>query len=465
MGATPTATTGGRHRSAGTSMRRITLASLIGTTIEWYDFFLYGTMAALVFNRVFFSNLDPAAGTLASFATFGAGFVARPVGGLLMGHFGDRVGRKAALVTSLTVMGLATFLIGVLPTYERIGIAAPAMLTALRFIQGFALGGEWSGAATLTTEHAPANRRGWYGSWVQYGALGGILMSTGTVLILSETLTERQFVTWGWRVPFLLSGVLLVVGLFIRLRIEESPVFQDVLEAGTRPRVPALAVLRSHWWTVLRVMGMHLTVTTLAFTSTTFVVSFGVKSAGFTRNEMLGVVCTGVAITMVFAPLLGVLCDRVARRSMYIAGTLITMALAFPAFWLLETGEFAAGVGAVLCLIGPSTVLYTTQGAFFTELFPPELRVTGAGLGVQLATVALGGSAPMIAQALLNRSDGRPWSVSAYICCVAFVSLVSALLTRIPTPPALPPADVSERWAKARGDRPESQRPGVRIRP
>jgi metabolite-proton symporter len=444
-------------------MRRITMASLIGTTIEWYDFFLYGTMAALVFNRVFFSTLDPAAGTLASFATFGAGFLARPVGGLLMGHFGDRVGRKTALVVSLSVMGGATFCIGLLPTYERIGLTAPALLTALRFVQGFALGGEWSGAATLTTEHAPAGRRGWYGSWVQYGALGGILLSTSTVLVLSETLTERQFITWGWRVPFLMSGLLLVVGLFIRLRIEESPVFRDLVRTGAKARVPVLAVLRSHWWTVLRVMGMHLTVTTLAFTSTTFVISFGVKSAGYTRNEMLGVVCVGVALTMVVAPFLGLLCDRVGRRSMYVAGTLATMCLAFPAFWLLETGEFAAGVGAVLCLIGPSTVLYTTQGAFFTELFPPELRVTGAGLGVQLATVALGGPAPMIAQSLLTSSHGRPWSVSLYICCVAFASLVCALLTRDTRPPALPTDDVQARWARARGHERPGTRPGVRA--
>jgi MHS family shikimate/dehydroshikimate transporter-like MFS transporter len=444
-------------------MRRITVASLIGTTIEWYDFFLYGTMAALVFNRVFFSNLDPAAGTLASFATFGAGFLARPIGGLLMGHFGDRVGRKTALVVSLSVMGGATFCIGLLPTYDRIGLAAPATLTALRFIQGFALGGEWSGAATLTTEHAPAGRRGWYGSWVQYGALGGILLSTSTVLVLSETLTERQFITWGWRVPFLLSGLLLVVGLFIRLRIEESPVFKELVESGAKARVPVLAVLRTHWWTVLRVTGMHLTVTTLAFTSTTFVISFGVKSAGYTRSEMLAVVCTGVAITMVGAPFLGLLVDRVGRKPLYVAGTLATMALAFPAFRLLETGEFVPGVGAVLCLIGPSTVLYTTQGAFFTELFPPELRVTGAGLGVQLATVALGGPAPVIAQSLLTHSHGRPWSVSLYICGVAFTSLVFALLTPDTKPPAAAAEEASARWARARGHDHRGPREGVRA--
>ena len=421
-------------------MRRIAVASLIGTTIEWYDFFLYGTMAALVFGKVFFPALDPTAATLASFATFAAGFLARPIGGLLMGHLGDRMGRKTALILSLSLMGGVTFTIGLLPTYGQIGVTAPALLTALRFLQGFALGGEWAGAAALTTEHAPAHRRGWFGSWVQFGALGGIFLSTGTVLALSETLTERQFITWGWRVPFLLSGILLVVGLFIRLRIEESPVFQQLSDSGARVRVPAVAVLRSHWWTVLRVTGMHLTVTTLAFTSTTFLVSYGVKSVGFTRSEMLAVVCTGVGLGMLVAPLLGLLVDRVGRKPMYVAGTLLTMAGAFPAFRLLDTGEFWAGVAAVLCLIGPSTVLYTTQAAFFTELFPPAYRVTGAGLGVQLATVALGGPAPIIAQSLLTRSDGRPWAVSAYLCCVAAVSLTCALLTRDTRPRADDPA-------------------------
>ena len=431
-------------------MRRIASASLIGTTIEWYDFFLYGTMAALVFGKIFFPALDPTAATLASFATFAAGFVARPVGGLLMGHLGDKVGRKAALVLSLSLMGGVTFTIGLLPTYDRIGIWAPALLTTLRFLQGFALGGEWAGAAALTTEHAPAHRRGWYGQWVQYGALGGILLSTGTVLVLSETLTERQFITWGWRVPFLLSGLLLVVGLFIRLRIEESPVFRDLVRSDAKVRVPAFAVLRTHWWTVLRVTGMHLTVTTLAFLGTTFCVSYGVKSAGFTRSEMLAVVCTGVALVMLVAPLLGTLCDTVGRRPMYVAGTLLAMAGAFPAFRLLGTGEFWPGVAGVVCLLGPSTVLYTTQASFFTELFPAAYRVTGAGLGVQLATVLLGGPAPMIATSLMTRSGGEVWAVSAYVCGVASVSLLCALLTKDTKPvrgvaAAVAPAPVRER--------------------
>jgi MHS family shikimate/dehydroshikimate transporter-like MFS transporter len=440
-------TSGGRHR-AGTGggsphMRRITVASLVGTTIEWYDFFLYGTMAALVFGKIFFPALDPTAATLASFATFTVGFFARPIGGLLMGHFGDKVGRKAALVTSLSIMGGVTFTIGLLPTYDNIGIWAPALLTGLRFLQGFALGGEWAGAAALTTEHAPAHRRGWYGSWVQYGALGGIFLSTGTVLLLSQTLTERQFMTWGWRVPFLLSGILLVVGLFIRLRIEESPVFQQLAREGAKVRVPVVAVLRSHSWTVVRVTGMHLIVTTLAFTSTTFLVSYGVKTAGFTRSEMLGAVCAGVGIAALFAPLLGLLVDRVGGKRMYVTGALLTMALIFPAFRLLETGEFGFGVLAVLCIMGPSTVMYTTQAAFFTGLFPAAYRVTGAGLGVQLATVALGGPAPLIAQSLLTRSGGESWSVAAYICGVALVSMIFALLTREPRPDRpLPPAPV-----------------------
>jgi MHS family shikimate/dehydroshikimate transporter-like MFS transporter len=442
----------GRHRSGErAAMRRIAAASLVGTSIEWYDFFLFATMAALVFNRVFFPSLDPAAGTLASFATFGAGFVARPIGGLLMGHFGDRVGRKSALVTSLTLMGLATFAIGLIPTYDRIGIAAPAILTALRFIQGFALGGEWGGAAALAVEHAPARRRGYWSAWVQYGAIGGIMLSTGTVLLLSATLSQRQFLTWGWRIPFLASGILLVVGLFVRLRIEESPVFRTLTRDGGRARVPAVGAVRDHGLTIVRVTGLHLVVAAFATTTVTFVVAYGVTKGGYTRSDMLQVLFLATAITGAVAPWLGHLSDVIGRRRLYVIGCALAMAGTFPSFLLLDTGRIGPGIAGVLCLALPTAVVYQTQGAYFPELFPPRFRVSGAGLGVQLATVAVGGPAPIIAQSLLRSAHGRPWAVSTYLCGIAFVSLVFALLTPDKRPARTGVADAQlERWDAAR---------------
>lgn len=351
-------------------------------------------------------------------------------------------------MTSLTLMGVATFAIGLVPTYERIGIAAPVTLCVLRFVQGFALGGEWSGAVTLAMEHAPERRRGWWTAWVQYGALGGIVLSTGTVLVLSATLSDRQFGTWGWRVPFLASGILLAVGLFVRLRIEESPVFRELEAQGAKSRVPAVEALRDHWWTVLRVCGMHLVVTAFATTLMTFYVSYGVARVGFTRTEMLQVVFAATAITAVVAPFTGNLSDRFGRRRIYVLGCALSTAGVFPSFVLLNTGGQLLGIAGILCLVVPLSVTYQVQGAYFTELFPPRSRVTGAGFGAQLATVAVGGPAPIIAQALLQKGDGEPWGVATYLCAVALVSLVSAALT-----PDKRPSDQLARWDAAKAGR------------
>ncbi|HEX3827177.1 MAG TPA: MFS transporter [Sporichthyaceae bacterium] len=410
-------------------MRRVLLSGLIGTTIEWYDFFLYGTMSALVFNKLFFPHLDPATGTLASFGTFAAGFLTRPLGSLIMGHFGDRLGRKTTLVASLSLMGLSTVAIGLLPTYNSIGLAAPVLLTACRVIQGFALGGEWSGAVTLVFEHAPTSRRARHGQWVQAGALAGILLSNLTVLLLSINLTNSQFLDWGWRIPFLVSGLLLVVGLFVRLRVVESPVFKQMAQANEQARVPVIAAVRTHWWAILRVTGMHLIVTTLTFVSLAFVLSYAITRAGFTRTEMLEVICVGALVAGLCIPLFARAGDLVGRRTVYLVGALAAAALAFPAFRALDTGTFVGGVAAVDALIVPSMAMYTTQGAWFPELFPAQLRVTGAGLGVQLATVILGGPAPTIAQALMRASHGHTWSVAAYVSGVALVSAVFVLCT------------------------------------
>jgi MFS family permease len=411
------------------AQRRILLAGLIGTTIEWFDFFLYGTMAALVFNRLFFPELSETAGTLASFATFAAGFVTRPLGGLIMGHLGDRIGRKSALVLSLSLMGGATFAIGCLPTYAAIGITAPVLLTVMRVFQGLALGGEWSGAVTLVMEHAPPDKRGRWGQWVQIGSLGGIGLSTGTVLILSQTLSDDQFFDWGWRVPFLLSALLLAVGLFIRLRIDESPVFKELERTHRQSRVPVFDAVRLHWWSILRVTGMHLAVTTLAFTATAFLISYGVRVVGYSRTDMLEIVCIAVGVGICINPFLGRAVDAFGRKRLYLVGALGMVAMGFPAFAAFNTGSYVGGVVAILALLLPSMTMYVSQGAWFPELFPPQYRVTGAGLGVQLATVILGGPAPTIATWLLDLSDGHSWSVSLWLCIVGSVSACFVLLT------------------------------------
>jgi len=448
------------------AMRRIAVASLIGTTIEWYDFFLYAMMAALVFNRVFFPRLDSTAGTLASFATFGAGFVARPVGALLMGHFGDRVGRKSAMVTSLLLMGSATFAIGLLPGYATIGIAAPGTLTVLRIAQGLALGGEWSGAVTLAMEHAPERRRGWWAGWVQYGAIGGIFLASGTVLALSESLSDRQFLSWGWRVPFLASSTLLVVGLFVRLRVAESPVFRKFTAAGASCGVPAVEAVRRFKTTMLKVAGMHLMIVAFATTLLTFYIAYGVRTVGYPRTQMLKIVFLATAITAVVSPLLGNVSDRYGRRRIYLIGTALGAAGTFPSFLLLDIGRLDTGIAGILCLTVPLAVTYQVQGAWFPELFPIRSRVTGAGIGAQLATVAVGGPAPVIATALLAHDHGRPWGVAGYLCGLAFVSMLAAGLTNDTRPigaaPQRGPATAAavhrqrERWTATKNARANS---------
>lgn len=411
-------------------MRRIVAASFIGTTIEWYDFFIYGTMAALVFNQLFFPALSPASGTIAAFATFSAGFLARPLGGIVFGHFGDRIGRKAALVFSLALMGTTTFLIGVLPTFATIGLAAPILLTVLRFLQGFALGGEWSGAASLTVEHAPEDKRGFYGSFVQLGSPAGALLSAVTALALSQGLSTAAFLEWGWRVPFLLSGVLLGVGLFIRMSIEETPVFRELQSEHGESRLPIVAVLRRQRRTVLLVGCMHLANTTVAYILTVFLLSYGVNAAGFSRNTILLITIAATVIVLPLMPMIGALSDRVGRRPVYLAGTMLTVGAAFPLFWLVDTGRFAPALIGVIGLLTANYLMYTTQGAFFTELFDPDVRVSGAALGVQVATVIAGGTAPLIAQALLTSSGGQSWTVALYVAGVGVISTIATLLTR-----------------------------------
>lgn len=410
------------------SIRRVVVASFIGTAIEWYDFFLYGTAAALVFNRLFFPNFSPLAGTMAAFATYAVGFFARPLGGIIFGHFGDRVGRKSMLVTTLVMMGLATFFIGVLPTYEQAGVIAPLLLVLLRIVQGLGVGGEWGGAVLMVVEHASKGRRGLYASWVQAGVPVGMLLATG-VFQAFAALPEREFLSWGWRVPFLLGILLTGIGFFIRLKVMESPVFEQAKAIRPAPKLPLLEVLRTHPRNILLAMGARLAENGFFYIFTVWVLSYATQHLGMARTTLLNGVLIGSAVQLVAIPLFGRLSDSVGRKPVYLGGAFFLLLLAFPFFWLVETRSIPlVWLAIILGMIGHAA-MYGPQAAFFSELFGTRTRYTGASLGYQLAAPFAGGLAPLIATALLGWSDGRPWSIAVYLIGMAAVTIGCVLLT------------------------------------
>lgn len=307
---------GGEDIHPPTSPGRAAFASFIGTATEYYDFFLYGTAAALIFGQLFFPNVSPVIGTLSAFATFGAGFLFRPLGGVFFGHFGDKIGRKAMLVITLLTMGLATFLIGLLPGYDSIGILAPILLVLLRAVQGFAVGGEWAGAALMSVEHAPQGRQGFFGSWTNNGAVGGFLLSTVAFGIFSG-LPEEQFLAWGWRIPFLFSAVVVAVGLFIRLRVAETPMFEEVKESHTEARLPILEVFRSYPKNMLLIVGCMVGPLIGFFVATVFTLSYATEQLNIDRSTMLPILIVSTIISLLTLPLYGALSDRIGRRRMY----------------------------------------------------------------------------------------------------------------------------------------------------
>ncbi len=406
------------------SIVRVVLASFIGTTIEWYDFFLYGTAAALVFGEIFFPTLDPLAGTMASFATYAVGFFARPVGGIVFGHFGDRMGRKSMLVTTLMMMGLATFLIGVLPTYAQIGVAAPILLVLLRFVQGFGVGGEWGGAVLMAVEHGHAGRRGLYASWVQAGVPAGLLLATA-VFNLFSLLPDEQFLSWGWRVPFLLGIALLGVGMFIRIQVFESPVFARARERKPPPPVPLLAVLRQYPRNILLAMGARFAENGSFYVFSVFVLSYATVELGVDKSVILNGVLVASAIQFFVIPAFGILSDRLGRRPVYLAGAFGLALYALPFFWLVDLGSAWAITLAIVLGMIVHAAMYAPQAAFFSELFGTDVRYTGASIGYQLASPLAGGLAPLIATALLQLSGGAPWPVAVYMIVLAVITLVS----------------------------------------
>ncbi|MEV7806550.1 MFS transporter [Microbispora sp. NPDC088329] len=405
-------------------------ASLIGTTIEWYDFFLYGSAAALVFNKLFFPTEDELTGTLLAFLTYAVGFVARPLGGLIFGHYGDRLGRKRLLVISLLMMGGSTFLIGLLPTYAALGAGAPLLLTALRLVQGFALGGEWGGAVLLVSEHGDPRNRGFWASWPQAGAPGGNLIATGVLALLAAVQPDDAFLAWGWRIAFLLSGVLVLIGLWIRLTVAESPVFQEALERREpAPKTPIVGVLRHHWRDVLVAMGARMGENVSYYVITAFVLVYGTTAAGLPKGTVLNAVLIGSAVHFVTIPLWGALSDRLGRRPVYLLGAAGVGLWAFAFFPLIDTRNFALVTVAVTVGLLLHGAMYGPQAAFFSELFATRMRYSGVSIGYQLASIAAGGVAPLIAVALLD-AYGSSVPVSVYVVAAAILTMIAVIASR-----------------------------------
>ncbi|MGV9251939.1 MFS transporter [Streptomyces sp. NPDC003697] len=420
---------------APSKLPRIVAASLIGTTIEWYDFFLYGSAAALVFNKLFFPDSDPLVGTLLSFLTYAVGFAARPLGALVFGHYGDRLGRKKLLVLSLLMMGGATFAIGLLPTHATVGTAAPVLLTTLRLVQGFALGGEWGGAVLLVSEHGDTRRRGFWASWPQTGAPAGQLLATGVLSLLTALLSDDAFGSWGWRIPFLLSGVLVLVGLWIRLSVDESPVFKEALaqaEArkaaqaadGAAEKMPLVAVLRHHWRDVLVAMGARMAENISYYVITAFILVYATTSAGVSKQTALNAVLIASAVHFAAIPAWGALSDRIGRRPVYLLGAAGVGLWMFPFFSLIDTGTFGALLLAVTVGLVLHGAMYAPQAAFFSEMFATRMRYSGASIGAQFSSVAAGAPAPLIATALLDHYHSST-QIALYVIAASVLTLVA----------------------------------------
>ncbi|MFC9820013.1 MFS transporter [Streptomyces erythrochromogenes] len=421
---------------SSTGIRRIVAASLIGTTIEWYDFFLYGSAAALVFNELFFPDSEPLVGTLLAFLTYAIGFAARPLGGLVFGHYGDKIGRKRLLVLSLLLMGGATFAMGLLPTHASIGVGAPVLLTLLRLVQGFALGGEWGGAVLLVSEHGNDENRGFWASWPQAGAPGGNLLATGVLALLAAVQSDEAFLAWGWRIPFLLSGVLVMIGLWIRISVSESPVFLEAqakaaqqAAAGVAAKPPVTEVFRTNWRGVLTAIGTRLGENISYYVITAFLLVYVTSHLGLPKSAGLNAVLIGSAVHFAAIPAWGALSDRVGRRAVTLIGSVGMIGWAFAFFAMLDSKSFPVIVAAVTVGLLLHGAMYGPQAAFISEMFATEVRYSGASMGSQLASVIGGALAPIVAVALLNDYDSSV-PVSIYLGAAAAVTTLTVLVAK-----------------------------------
>ena len=407
-------------------MPEIVGASVVGTMIEWYDFLLYGTAAALVFNKLFFPSFDPFVGTLAAFGSYAVGFVTRPLGGAIFGHFGDKVGRKAMLMLTMIIMGAGTFLIGCLPTYEQIGVWAPITLIGLRLLQGIGIGGEWGGATLMVIEHAPHGKRGFFGSLVQVGFPLGVATSTGIFLLMTR-MPEHNFLSWGWRIPFLVSVVLVGVGLFIRLRLSETPAFNRVQQSQTIAHRPLLEVITRQPKTFFIAVGMKISEVAWVYVLSVFSIVYATSKLGLSRSVILNGIFAAAMLEVLTIPLFGALSDRIGRKPMYIAGALLSAAIAFPIFWLLETKDPSIILITVAVAMSITHgAMFGPQAAYMPELFATRVRYSGASLGCQISAAISGGFSPIIAAALLGWV-GATWPVSLYLVGLALITLIAVL--------------------------------------
>ncbi|OYZ99804.1 MAG: MFS transporter [Rhizobiales bacterium 17-65-6] len=428
-------------RNAGASsreLRRVVGASVIGATIEWYDFFLYGIVAGIVFNKLYFPADDPVVSILLAYTTFAVGFVARPVGGLIFGHFGDKLGRKSMLIITLMIMGVATVAIGLLPTYQQIGIAAPILLLLLRIAQGIGIGGEWGGAVLMAYEYAPENKRGFFASIPQIGLALGLCLASGVTAIVSM-LPEEQFMSWGWRIGFVGSVVLILVGMYIRLKVQETPEFEEVKASNKAAAIPFFVLLKEYPRNVLLGMGVRYIDGVFFNVFAVFSIVYLANYVKVPRTTALWLV-TLAAFVMVFTiPMFGRLSDRWGRPRTYAVGSVLLALSAYPAFWLMSTGSLPL---IALGIVVPFGVLYAMcygpEAALFSDLFDARVRYTGISFVYQFSGIFASGITPIIATYLLAQGNGSPWQVCAYVVFAALISAISAMVIRVPSPGALP---------------------------
>lgn len=409
-------------------VRRVVLASLIGSTIEWYDFFLYGIVAGLVFNKIYFPAHDPLVSIMLAYATFAVGFVARPFGGLVFGHFGDKLGRKKMLVITLMMMGIATVLIGLVPTYEQIGILAPLALLVLRVFQGIGIGGEWGGAVLMTYEFAPKNRRGLYASVPQIGLAIGLTLASAVTALLS-LLPDAAFMAWGWRIAFIASFILVVAGMWIRLNVKESPEFERVKQEGVEHAIPFMTLIREYPKNIILGMGVRY-IDGVAFNIfAVFSIVYLTKYANIERTTALTLVAIAALTMIVAIPIFGRLSDSWGRGRTYALGAALLAVAAFPAFRMMGTGDVVtAGLALALTLGVIYSICYGPEAALFADLFPPEVRYTGISFVYQFSGIFASGITPMIATYLLATGNGSPWYVAAYVVFAAIISCICALI-------------------------------------